>query len=114
MNSPQLDIDTERAARSFIARVAREYDLSGAILFGSRARGEFRSDSDADIAVLLHGHRGRFLETKLAMADIAYEILLETGVLVQPLPVWEDEWEHPETHSNPALLLSINREGVRL
>jgi hypothetical protein len=48
------------------------------------------------------------------MADIAYEILLETGVLVQPLPVWEDEWEHPETQSNPALLLSINREGVRL
>lgn len=56
----------------------------------------------------------RFLDTKLALADIAYDVLLETGVLIQPFPIWQDEWEHPENYSNPALLRSINREGVRL
>lgn len=109
-----IDPDTERAARAFVAKVASQYDLAGAILFGSRARRNHRPDSDADIAVLLHGQRGKFLDTKLALADIAYDVLLETGVLIQPLPVWEDEWEHPERYTNPALLRNIDREGVRL
>jgi len=90
-----IDPDTERAARAFVDRVARQYELAGAILFGSRARRNHRPDSDADIAVLLHGLRGPFLDTKLALADIAYDVLLETGLLIQPLPVWEDEWAHP-------------------
>lgn len=109
-----IDAETEHAARVFIAKVTSRYELVGAILFGSRARRNHRPDSDADIAVLLHGHRGQFLDTKLALADIAYEVLLDTGILIQPLPVWEDEWEHPEHYRNPALLRNINRDGVRL
>lgn len=48
------------------------------------------------------------------MADIAYDVLLETGVNVCPLPVWIDQWAHPQTHLNPALLRTIAQEGVRL
>lgn len=109
-----VDADTARATRVFVERVAAQYAISGAILFGSRARGSYRPDSDADIAVLLRGHRGKFVDTKLAMADIAYEVLLETGVRIQPLPIWEDDWEHPESHSNPGLLQNISRDGIRL
>jgi uncharacterized protein len=109
-----LDADTARVASVFVARVAAQYPVSSAILFGSRARGSHRPDSDADIAVLLRGRRGKFVDTKLAMADIAYDVLLETGVHIQPLPIWEDEWEHPESYSNPRLLQNINREGIRL
>lgn len=109
-----IDTETEQAARAFIARVSEQYNLAGAILFGSRARKSHRQDSDADIAVLLHGHPGKFISTKLAMADIAYDVLLETGIRIQPLPIWEDEWSHPEAYSNPSLLHNIEREGVRL
>lgn len=109
-----IDADTEKAVRVFIEKVASQYDLIGAILFGSRARKSHRPDSDADVAVLLRGQRGPFLDTKLAMADIAYDVLLETGVLIQPLPVWEDEWEHPKSYTHSALLQNIQREGVRL
>ncbi len=109
-----IDPKTEQAARAFIEKVRRQYNLTGAIIFGSRARRNYRPDSDADIAVLLRGYHGRFLDTKLALADIAYDVLLETGILIQPLPVWEDEWEHPEKYKNPALLQNIKREGVRL
>ncbi|EXI66562.1 MAG: hypothetical protein AW08_02467 [Candidatus Accumulibacter adjunctus] len=66
------------------------------------------------MAVLLRGEQGRFLSTKLAMADVAFDVPLETGILVSPLPVWLDEWEHPEDYPNPALVYSIGREGVRL
>jgi predicted nucleotidyltransferase len=109
-----VDIDTQRAARAFVARVAGQFDMAGAILFGSRARKSHREDSDADVAILLHGHPGNFVATKLAMADLAYDVLLETGVRVQPLPIWEEEWQHPETYSNPRLLHNIDREGIRL
>jgi hypothetical protein len=32
------------------------------------------------------------------MADGAFEVLLETGINISPLPVWLDEWEHPENY----------------
>ena len=48
------------------------------------------------------------------MADLAVNVLLETGINITPLPEWMDAWEHPENHSNPAVLQNIAREGVRL
>lgn len=110
----RIDHDTQEAARRFLSLISNRYDAAGAIVFGSRARGTHRPDSDADVAVLLRGERQHFLSTKLDMADFAFDVLLETGILVSPLPIWLDEWEHPENHSNPALLRNIDREGVRL
>lgn len=114
MNPTRVDRSTEEAVRRFLVAIADRYDTAGAILYGSRARGTHRPDSDADLAVLLNGEHQRVLPTTLAMADVAYDVLLETGINITPLPVWVDEWEHPETFSNPALLHNIAREGVRL
>jgi uncharacterized protein len=110
----QIDPDTVKAVKRFLALIAGQYDLAGTIIFGSRARGTHRPDSDADVAVLLSGEHQRFLTTKLAMADVAFDVLLETGINISPLPVWLDEWEHPENYSNPALLQHIASEGFRL
>lgn len=109
-----IDDTTAKAVKRFLSLLADRYDMAGAIVYGSRARGTHRPDSDADVAVLLRGEHGRLLQTTLAMADLAYDVLLETGVNISPLPVWMDEWEHPETHSNPALLHNIAQDGVRL
>lgn len=109
-----IDPDIERAARAFLVLVARQYHVTGAFLFGSRARKTHHPDSDTDVAILLHGHPGKFVATKMAMLDIAYDILLETGIRIQPLPVWEEEWQHPEAYSNPHLLKNIERDGIRL
>lgn len=109
-----LDAETLQTVNSFLDRIAATYPVRQAILFGSRARGGFRPDSDADLAVLLAGSTGKFAATKLAMADIAYDVLLETGIRIQPLPIWEEQWAHPDTYSNPQLLHNIEREGVLL
>ncbi len=114
MGTQAIDPGTEEAVRRFLGRIAGSYDMAGAILYGSRARGTHRPDSDADVAVLLRGEHQQLLPTTLAMADIAYDVLLETGVNITPLPVWMDEWESPETYSNPTLLRNIAQEGVRL
>lgn len=114
MKATTLDSDTARATSLFVQRIASQYDMAGAVLFGSRARQTHRPDSDADVLVLLRGAQQRFLPTKLAMADVAFDVLLETGINISPLPVWLDEWEHPETYSNPLLLKNIANDGVRL
>jgi len=110
----KIDSTTLHAAREFVRRISMEYQVSAAILFGSRARGTHRSDSDADIAVLLRGAHGNFTQTMLGMVDVAFDVLLETNVHIQPLPIWEDQWENSDKHSNPRLLENIRREGVPL
>jgi len=97
-----------------LSLIEGHYDLEGAIVYGSRARGTHRVDSDADLAVLLRGEQKRFLPTLLSMSDAAYDVLLETGINIAPLPVWLNEWEHPDNYSNPALLRNIAKDGVRL
>lgn len=113
-NSDLLDPQTQLATRLFVQQITNRYDTAEAWLFGSRARQTHQPDSDADVAVMLRGDHQPFLKTKLDMADVAFDVLLQTGIRVQPLPVWLDEWEHPERHANPELLANIAREGVRL
>jgi predicted nucleotidyltransferase len=116
MGNPESDIDVEtmNAARAFIARITGQYDLAEVVLFGSRARRTHGPDSDADIAIVLRGQHGQRFDVAVNMAGIAFDVLLETGVLVGPLPLWENEWEHPEQFDNPALIENIKREGVYL
>lgn len=109
-----MDESTQKAVTAFMGRISALYPVRQAILFGSRARGDFSSSSDVDIAILLGGKPGSFLDTKLTMADIAYDVLLETGLRIQPLPIWQEEWDRPESYSNPRLLHNIEREGVLL
>lgn len=118
VHSPPLRIDanTERAARVFLKRIEDKYPFSDAILYGSRARGDYTSDSDADIAVVLKGTPGDHdrIDAALDWAGIAFHVLMETGIKVQGLPVWPDELERPETFSNPALMDNILRDGIHL
>ena len=114
MNALTVDPSTLQAIRAFMAGVVDHYPAHQAILFGSRARGTAHNESDADVAVLLKGDKGQFIATKMALDDIAYEVLLNTGIRIQPLPVWDEEWAHPELYSNPNLLQNIAREGIVL
>ena len=109
-----MDSATEQTARLFLQRVREHYDLAGALLYGSRARRDAGRESDADIAVLLRGASGARADAALEMAGIAFDVMLETGVLVDAIPFWEGEWDQPERFANPALIANIRREGVPL
>lgn len=54
------------------------------------------------------------MDVALELADLAFDVMLETGVLVEAIPFWEEEWAHPERFANPALIENIRRDGVPL
>jgi len=112
--APRIDAETERAARVFLKRIEDKYPFSDAILYGSRARGDHRPDSDADIAVVLKGARRDRTDAALDWAGIAFHVLMETGIKVQGFPVWPEELARPETFSNPALIDNILSDGIHL
>ena len=110
----QLDPALKRALNLFLGQARTRYDVRAAYLFGSRARGDHHDESDADIAIILAGAPGSVLDTKLDMADLAFDAMLETGIRIQPLPLWYVHWQDPSRFSNPALVRAIQREGVVL
>ena len=55
------------------------------VLFGSRARGEARDDSDYDVAVFLHDLADYWSEAD-RVADMATDILCDTGAVINALP----------------------------
>ena len=106
------DRETSRATRLFVQRLGGRLSPSKALVFGSRSRGEHCSDSDADLAVILSGDPGNRWSVVREMARLAFDVMLETDVLIDPLPLWEVELEHPERFGNPAPIHAILRDGL--
>ena len=110
----KIDKITGEAIGIFLALVGVNFDVAGAILYGSRARGTHRVDSDVDLAVLLNGEPANAFLIQKSMSELAYDVLMDTGVNIEPLPIWLVEMDNPETFSNPSLLQSIATEGLRV
>ena len=81
-----LDPATEQAVRRFKALMVGQFDTAGTIVYGSRARGTHRPDSDADVAVLLKGEHQRLLPTALAMSDLALTYCWKRASTSRPYP----------------------------
>lgn len=73
--------------KRFRAELEKAYGekLDRVVLFGSRARGNARPDSDYDIAVFLEASRG-FGREGAVIADIEADILIEMGAVISALP----------------------------
>ena len=78
------------------------------VLFGSRARGDAREDSDYDVAVFLHDLTDRRNEVR-QIVPIIVDIIDETGVVIHATPF------SAGSHNNrTSLMREIRLEGVEL
>jgi predicted nucleotidyltransferase len=112
LSASSVDPITQAAVKQFADLVARDFPLEQTILFGSRARGDAHDESDADVALILKGQVQPLVKTKMALSGLAYDVLLNTGVVIQALPIWESQWIQPYAYSNPRLLHNVVRDGV--
>jgi uncharacterized protein len=100
--------------QDYVAALRRRYSprLVDVLLFGSRARGDARPDSDADVAVILQDGDWDFWEEKWTLAGLAYDVLLDHGLFIQPWPIQRWAWESPTTHARRALIEEIRKDGL--
>jgi predicted nucleotidyltransferase len=108
-----LDPDTENAIRDFLARIPADIRLDRAILFGSRARGEHRPDSDADLALIV-ADRDDVWQLTWFLGGLAFEVYMNTDILIQPVVITLENWLHPEEFMRPGFLRTVAREGITL
>src|SRR5437868_1413986 len=78
------------------------------VLFGSRARGDAREDSDYDVAVFLKDLTDRWHELD-RLADLGTDILNETGEFIHAMPYRAGSYGE-----RTSLMREIRREGVDL
>jgi predicted nucleotidyltransferase len=104
--SPDAALD--EALAHFAAAVEAHYGarLHGIWLFGSRARGDHRVDSDVDIAVVLEEPANILAELR-QMGDISFPLEVETGAFFQMIPILRKTWEK---NSEP-LIKAIHRDA---
>lgn len=82
------------------------------ILFGSRARRDHKPDSDADVAVVMRDRVEKWWPLTQEVLAETYEILLDTGLYIEPWLFEENVLEQPELASNPLLIRAILRDGM--
>jgi predicted nucleotidyltransferase len=107
MTDPVADPILKRFREAVVALYGDR--LERAVLYGSRARGDSRPDSDYDIAVFLRDMPDRWEDMK-RLADLGTDILIETGEFIHALPY------QSETYTDPRMPLmhEIRREGIVL
>ena len=113
--SEAVDQATRGALESFKALLQERYgdQLRGVYLFGSRARGDHRADSDADVGVFLDQVSDPLGE-QMSLIEQGYGILLETGINIQPWVFESASLADPGQYRASHLVRSIRQEGLRL
>ena len=80
------------------------------VLFGSRARGDARKDSDWDLLILIDSQNIR--EREDLFRDKIYDLELETGEIISMFVYNNKDWT--SRHNITPLYKSIKKEGVVL
>ena len=83
--------------------------LERVVLFGSRARGDARPDSDYDVAVFLNNYSD-FRKESDALSNIEFDIMYDTDAIINSLPFPAGAYREGTT----PLMYELRREGVDL
>lgn len=97
-----------QALASFADRVRAQFPsrVKDLTLFGSRARGTGRSDSDLDVFVCLDTVTR---EEKQALFDLAFDVGFEHGLTLSPLVSTTQTW-----NSDVPIARAVEQDGVPL
>ncbi len=80
------------------------------VLFGSRARGDYKEDSDWDVLVLTDKAQDNAVH-KLKILDAIYDVELRSGYLITPIIRNKKLWQ---TLKVSPLFNEVRKDGVEL
>ena len=113
MAPPEVSLSTnDPVLARFRAAVGELYGerIERVVLYGSRARGDARPDSDYDVAVFLKGLAASRWGEVRRIADIELAILDEMGATVHAMPYAAGSWRD----SSSPLMHEIRKDGLDL
>ena len=99
-----------KAVAAFLRRARRRYpgQITAAILFGSKARGDSQPDSDIDLLLIVDEESWAM---RRAISTLAAQVSLEHGVLLGPRVIGRARWERMKQHRF-SLYRNIAAEGI--
>lgn len=105
-----LTTSTDPVLSRFRTAVTARYGdrVQRIVLFGSRARGDQRPDSDYDIAVFLNNLGSLWSELD-SLATIGTDIFYDTGAIISAKPFSADSYSE-----RTALMQEIRQDGFEL
>ena len=112
----QLGYYNQQAIRLLIARLTEKFTIHQIILFGSRARGDYREYSDLDLAVIISDDIPSFTWND-EIGNIVNDTWNELDCLCALLSLHLinfDHWQGRTEFTNPSFLNNIRREGIVL
>ncbi|MFZ2630112.1 MAG: nucleotidyltransferase domain-containing protein [Desulfosalsimonadaceae bacterium] len=92
-------------------RLQEKVKLHQVIMFASKARGDAESDSDMDVLIVLNEPVSR--QSRKIVSDNAWEIWFDAGIVVVPIVVSRDNWEH-EADRVSLLEMAVREEGMEI
>jgi uncharacterized protein len=102
MPTPDLALVRElkrRAEQALPGRIVR------VMLYGSRARGDARDDSDWDVAVFLKGEPTP--KDRRVLSDIDFDLMMESGQHVQAIAI-----DHEQSAEQSYFVTNVLKDGL--
>lgn len=102
------NLDLIEEIKTLLQKVA---PTSSAILFGSRARGDFRADSDMDLLILLDKEKIKYDE-ELSITNPLYDFEFSSGIMISPIVMTRKDWE--ATKYRTTLYDEVAKDGLQI
>lgn len=105
--SKKVDPEIQKRIAHAVENSAGQH-LEALVLYGSRARGDAKPDSDWDVLVLLKDSAD-LSSLRIAVRSALFDAAESLGILIEPIVMrWSD------IHQNVALMRNIAEEGIAL
>lgn len=95
--------------KDFVSRVKKHYKIDKAILFGSRARGDFFKDSDYDVILVSSDFKGVFFSQRIAKL---YKYWNYFPINIEPICYTPEEFT--KKSKEHGLVRQAIKEGIKI